>query len=190
MAQHNDARMATRKARRKDNAARITAQSMATMGSAKAHRPGAPEEHGLEHGPGHGSAPSPDHSLEHPDSMMSGSMAGPEHSVEDMHHTARSYISGEYVRRDTGSKLLILDLQAPDAPEDRLRPFMDPDGAVMHFAVECVTHHTMPRYFADSAQAHRAAKTSHKWCDGCMKAVGSSTQKMRSRARAQTMARV
>jgi hypothetical protein len=182
MAQHNDARMATRKARRKDNAARITAQSTATMGGAKARRPGAPDEHGME---GH-----MEHGPEHAGSMMSGSMARPEHSVEDMHHTARSYIAGEHVRRETGSRLLILDLQAPDAPEDRLRPFMDPDGAVMHFAVECLTHHTMPRYFADSAQAHRAAKTSHKWCDGCMKAVGSSTQKMRSRARAQTMARV
>ncbi len=78
----------------------------------------------------------------------------------------RTYVAREHLRKDIGSRVLVLDLAAPDAPAGAPVPSRDPDGVLLQFVAECVTHHER-KYLCAYATACRAAKASHQWCPGC-----------------------
>jgi hypothetical protein len=78
----------------------------------------------------------------------------------------RTYVAREHLRKDIGSRVLVLDLTAPDAPPGAPAPSRDPDGALLQFVAECVTHRER-KYLCAYAPACRAAKASHHWCPGC-----------------------
>jgi hypothetical protein len=88
----------------------------------------------------------------------------------------------EHVRRDIGSHVVVFELGAPDNPEDLSGPFHDPQGAEMRWAVRCLTHDET-RYFGGHRAAIQAVKASHTWCAGCAEAVAKS-RRVRHRARA------
>jgi hypothetical protein len=87
----------------------------------------------------------------------------------------------EHVRRDIGSHVVVFELGAPDNPEDLTGPFHDPQGAEMRWAVRCLTHEET-RYFGGHRAAIQAVKASHTWCAGCAEAVANS-RRVRHRAR-------
>jgi len=78
----------------------------------------------------------------------------------------RAYVAREHLRKDIGSRVLVLDLAAPDAPDGVPVPCRDPDGALLQYVADCITHHER-KYFGAYATACRAAKASHQWCPGC-----------------------
>ena len=78
----------------------------------------------------------------------------------------RTYVAREHRRKDIGSRVLVLNLAAPDAPAGAPVPSRDPDGVLLQFVAECVTHHER-KYLRVYATACRAAKASHQWCPGC-----------------------
>lgn len=88
----------------------------------------------------------------------------------------------EHVRRDIGSHVVVFELGAPDNPEDLTGPFRDPQGTEMHWAVRCLTHEDT-RYFGGHRAAIQAVKASHTWCAGCSEAVANN-RRIRHRARA------
>lgn len=93
----------------------------------------------------------------------------------------------EHLRRDINSRIAVFELGAPDNPPDLTAPFTDPRGAVMRWAVRCLTH-GQTRYHAEHRRALQAVKGSHAWCPGCASAVAGS-RRIRNRARAQRMQR-
>jgi hypothetical protein len=72
----------------------------------------------------------------------------------------------EHLRKDIGSRVLVLDLTAPDAPRGAPAPARDGDGNQLAYVADCVTHHER-KYFGAYPTACRAAKASHQWCPGC-----------------------
>jgi hypothetical protein len=90
----------------------------------------------------------------------------------------------EHVRRDIGSHIAVLELGAPDNPQDLTGPFRDPQGDKMRWAVRCLTHEET-RYFGGHRAAIQAVKASHTWCAGCAAAVANS-RRVRHRARIRT----
>jgi len=88
----------------------------------------------------------------------------------------------EHVRRDIGSHVVVFELGAPDNPEDLSGRFSDPQGHEMRWAVRCLTHEDT-RYFGGHRAAIQAVKASHTWCAGCAEAVANS-RRVRHRARA------
>jgi hypothetical protein len=87
----------------------------------------------------------------------------------------------EHVRKDIGSHVVVFELGAPDNPEDLTGPFRDPQEVEMHWAVRCLTHQET-RFLGGHRAAIQAVKASHTWCAGCAEAVASS-RKVRHRAR-------
>ncbi len=79
--------------------------------------------------------------------------------------------------------MLVLALDAADAPDDAPKPFLDPDGVEQRYAAQCITHDQIA-FFESLRQATTAAKASHQWCDGCADQL-SGTAKVHSKARAQ-----
>lgn len=73
----------------------------------------------------------------------------------------RAFIARDHLRRDIGSHVQVLDLQAPDAPAGAPEPLRDREGILMRFAADCVTH-AERKYFGGFATACRAAKASHQ----------------------------
>jgi hypothetical protein len=137
--------MSTAKARRKDNAKRNNAHGLATLGRTKRQR--------------NQTAAEP-------------AAAGP--ALADLVPQARAvkateatYVMVEHRRRDTGAVSQALDLNAPDAPPERILPEEGEDGPVFAFAVQCVTHQSEPVCYATASQARKEVKSSHKWCPGC-----------------------
>jgi len=96
----------------------------------------------------------------------------------------------EHRRRDSGAVARALDLTAPDVPADRGRvlPVADAEGAMLEFAVICVTHNTEPCHVATAAKARKEVKSSHKWCETC-RLSRASTPATRSKAAAATRRR-
>jgi hypothetical protein len=80
------------------------------------------------------------------------------------------YRAREHVRRDTGARIVLLDLEAPDAPPGAPEPFRDADGMWLRYAAECETH-GQRKFFAAQGAACRAVKASHQWCASCKDAV-------------------
>jgi hypothetical protein len=153
--------ISTAKARRKDNAARNNAHGLATRGRTKR---GLAED-----------------------------AADPPAALADRVPEARgsrpaTYVMVEHRRRDSGAIARALDLTAPDAPPQRVLPVTGPDGAVLEFAVECVTHGEGPVHYAAASQARKEVKSSHKWCQGCAGYLAR-TPAMRNKATAQTRRR-
>jgi hypothetical protein len=87
----------------------------------------------------------------------------------------------EHVRRDIGSHVVVYELGAADNPEDLSGWFSDPQGHEMRWAVRCLTHEDT-RYFDGHRAAIQAVKASHTWCAGCAEAVANS-RRVRHRAR-------
>ena len=87
----------------------------------------------------------------------------------------------EHVRRDIGSHVAVFELGAPDNPEDLTGPFHDPQGAEMRWAVRCLTHRET-KYHSGHRAAIQAVKASHTWCAGYAEAVAKS-RRVRHRAR-------
>jgi hypothetical protein len=107
-------------------------------------------------------------------------------ALEDV-PSRRGYLAREHLRRDIGSRVLVLDLAAPDAPPAAPGGFRDPDGAMLRYAADCVTHRER-KYFGGYATASRAAKASHQWCAGC-KTELARHHRLQSKASAQASAR-
>lgn len=78
----------------------------------------------------------------------------------------RRYLAREHVRRDIGSRIVLLDLEAPDVPPDAPDSFRDPGGVLMRYLVRCVSHGDR-KYFGSYGAACRAVKASHLWCPDC-----------------------
>jgi hypothetical protein len=87
----------------------------------------------------------------------------------------------EHVRRDIGSHVVVYELGAADNPEDLSGRFSDPQGHEMRWAARCLTHEDT-RYFGGHRAAIQAVKASHTWCVGCAEAVANS-RRVRHRAR-------
>jgi hypothetical protein len=138
--------MSTAKARRKDSAKRNNAHGLATLGRTKRQ----------------GGRPAEDQAP-----------AAGETGLADLVPQARArgakgiYVMVEHRRRDTGAVAQALDLNAPDAPRERVLPEETEDGQVFAFAVRCVTHDSEPVCYATASQARKEVKWSHKWCPGC-----------------------
>ena len=88
----------------------------------------------------------------------------------------------EHVRRDIGSHVVVFELGAPDNPEDLSASFTNPQGIAMRWATRCLTHRET-RYFGDHRAAIQGVKASHSWCAGCAAAVAGN-RRIRNRARA------
>jgi hypothetical protein len=162
--------ISTAKSRRKDSAARNKALGLATLG----RRTGREREL--------------DTAVSAPDQ--------PDHAdLADLVPEARpsrpaTYVMVEHRRRDSGAVARALDLTAPDVPTDRGRvlPVADADGAMLEFAVICVTHNTEPCHVATASKARKEVKSSHKWCETC-RLSRASTPATRSKAAAATRRR-
>jgi hypothetical protein len=135
------------RAPRKTSAGRVIAQGMASLGGARARR--ATARSGIPSVP----------AQVIPDSAVPDLPAG-EPSA------ARAYVAREHLRKDIGSRVLVLDLSAPDVPPGAPAPSRDADGKAMKYVAGCVTHHEQ-KYFGAYATACRGAKASHQWCPGC-----------------------
>ena len=164
MANFTTSKKSTRKARRKDDGARVTAHALSQGRSAKAQGQ-------LKSG---GSPDIADTADEVPTVQVP--------TVAD-EQSPGGYVDREHVRRDIGSHVLVLDLAAADAPADAPKPFLDPDGAEQRFAAQCISHDQVA-FFGSLRQATTAAKASHQWCSGCSDLL-SGTAKVHSKARAQ-----
>ena len=92
------------------------------------------------------------------------------------------YVMVEHRRRDTGAVIRALDLTAPDAPDQPVRPAVNDYDVPLEYAAVCETHSSPPAHVATAAQARREAKSSHKWCEGC-RADQARTPAARSKAR-------
>jgi hypothetical protein len=160
---YTSARKTTARAQRKDDGQRAIAQGTANTGSARARRATARSE-----------IPSvPAQVIPDP--------AGPgQQQVSSAQHP---YLARDHLRRDIGSRLQVLSLQAPDAPDGSAKPFRDPEGILMQFVAYCVSHDER-KYFGGFATACRAAKASHQWCPAC-KASLARHRRLSSKANAQ-----
>jgi len=100
---------------------------------------------------------------------------------------AHSYVMKEHLRKDIGSRVLVLDLTAPDAPRGAPAPSRDADGNQLRYVADCVTHHER-KYLGAYPTACRAAKASHQWCPGC-KSELARHHRLHSKASAQANSR-
>lgn len=149
----------TRKARHKDDQARITAHALSVGRTGK----------GREHGLG---------DLDEPRVTERDQVP-----VVPRHEKAEPGEAREHVRRDIGSRVVVFELGAPDNPEDLAAPPRDPQGADVHWAVRCLTHDETT-YFGRHRPAIQAVKASHTWCAGCASAIARSrSRRVRHRAR-------
>ena len=160
MSDFTTSKKSSRKARRKDDGARVTAHAMSQGRSGKAQ----------------GRLNSPDS----PDADNTVTFQVPTVAEEE---SSGAYVNREHVRRDIGSHVLVLDLDAADAPADAPQPFLGPDGVEQHYAAQCISHGQIG-FFGSLRQATVAAKSSHQWCDGCGDLL-SGASKIRSKAHAQ-----
>jgi hypothetical protein len=159
--------ISTAKARRKDSAARNKALGLATLG----RRTGRERE-------------------------LDAAVAAPDQAdlaglvPEARPSRPATYVMVEPRRCNSGAVARALDLTAPDVPADRGRvlPVADADGAMLEFAVICVTHNTEPCHVATAAKARKEVKSSHKWCETC-RLSRASTPATRSKAAAATRRR-
>jgi hypothetical protein len=97
------------------------------------------------------------------------------------------YVMKEHLRKDIGSRVLVLDLTAPDAPRGAPAPSRDAEGNKLQYVADCATHHER-KYFGAYATAGRAAKASHQWCPGCKSALARH-HRLHSKASAQSSPR-
>ncbi len=145
MAGYSEARRATAKTQRSDDAHRVVAQGTANLGgrgrraTARSDLLSAPAEVIPER-------PPPPRPASWP--------------------SARHYLAKEHRRRDIGSRIVVLDLGAPDRPASAPPVIEDHDGAAMQFLVVCTDHHQQ-KHFKTFGTAWRSAKASHQWCDRC-----------------------
>ena len=152
--------MSTAKARRKDSAKRNNAHGLATLGRTKRQRGQAAADPATAAGQAPGGA--------------SGGASSADGALTELVPQARNagaspttYLMVEHRRRDTGAVARALDLNAPDAPPERVLPEQGEDGQIFAFAVQCVTHNSEPVCYATPSQARKEVKWSHKWCPGC-----------------------
>ena len=151
----------TKKARHRDDRARVTAHARAAARTGKVRE--------LENGELEAPLPPPEQGQV---------PLVPRHEGEPVEAPR------EHVRRDIGSRVAVFELGAPDNPDDLPAPFTDPRGAVMHWAVRCHTH-GQTRYHALHRRALQAVKRSPAWCPGCAAAIESSrSRRIHKRARA------
>jgi hypothetical protein len=78
--------------------------------------------------------------------------------------------------RETGVRVRVLDIEAPDAPASAK------GEAVHRYLVECETHGVKGDSFVNPKAALRAARRSDEWCQACADLM-SATPKTRNRAR-------
>jgi hypothetical protein len=159
--------ISTAKARRKDNAARNKAHGLATRGRTKRSL----DEDG--------------DSSASDESDVALAAAVPEAREKNGPAT---YVMVEHRRRDSGAVARALDLTAPDAPAERVLVATGPDGEILAFAVECVTHRGGPVHYATASRARKEVKSSHKWCEAC-RGYLARTPATRNKATAQTRRR-
>ncbi|GAA4908171.1 hypothetical protein [Streptomonospora salina] len=76
-----------------------------------------------------------------------------------------TYIRKDRTRRATGSRVQVLELTAPDAPVESIKPKTE-DGKVYNFAAYCVTHEKTAFHETYGA-AYKDSKVSNEWCDKC-----------------------
>jgi hypothetical protein len=169
MGGYTPARKTAARAQRKTNVGRVIARGMASLGSAKARRAaamarGVTARSGKAAGPAKASADHAGADLPAGDLRVSDLRAGDKRAGEAP--AARAYVAREHLRKDIGSRVLVLDLTAPDAPRDAPAPVRAARGAAVLYAADCVTHHEQ-KFFAAYPTACRAAKASHQWCPGC-----------------------
>jgi hypothetical protein len=79
----------------------------------------------------------------------------------------RRYVVGDYVHRDTGSKIRLLDTMAPDSPRNGVLPGPGQNGKLLRYAVQCLDHGAGPLYFGTLREAERAMRRSSTWCTDC-----------------------
>jgi len=145
---YTPAKKAAARAQRTTNASRVIAQGMTSLRTAKARR--ATARSGIPPSVPAQVSPDPD-------------VPGPAEGEPSAPH---AYVAKEHLRKDIGSRVLVLDLAAPDAPRGAAAPFRDADGKLLRYLADCVTHHQQ-KHFGAYATACRAAKASHQWCPGC-----------------------
>ena len=78
--------------------------------------------------------------------------------------------------RETGVRVRVLDIEAPDAPASAK------GEAVHRYLVECETHGIKGDSFSNAKAALRAARRSDEWCSMCA-GLMAATPKTRNRAR-------
>jgi hypothetical protein len=153
---YTPAKKTAARAQRTTNPSKVIAQGMANLRRAKARR--ATARSGIP----------PSVSAQAIPSVSAQAVPDPE--VPDLPGAepaaTRAYVAKEHLRKDIGSRVLVLDLAAPDAPRGAPAPSRDADGKPMLYVADCVTHHEQ-KYFGAYATACRAAKASHQWCPGC-----------------------
>lgn len=101
----------------------------------------------------------------------------------------RHYVVGDYVHRDTGSKIRLLDTMAPDSPRNGVLPGPGPKGKLLRYAVQCLDHGTGPLYFGTLREAERAMRRSTTWCPECAE-LAELRPKVRARNKALARPRV
>jgi hypothetical protein len=199
---YTPARKTAARAQRKTNVGRVIARGMASLGSAKARRAAATARRvtarsGKATGPAKASADHGGSDLPAGDLRVSDLRAGDlrpgdkrpgDRRAGDRRageaQAARAYVAREHLRKDIGSRVLVLDLTAPDAPRDAPAPGRAAQGAAELYAADCVTHHEQ-KFFAAYATACRAAKASHQWCPGCKRDLARH-HRLHSKANAQS----
>ena len=194
MGGYTPARKTAARAQRKTNVGRVIARGMASLGGAKAGRAIARARRATARSgpakvvadPAGSDLPSGDLRVGdlragglRPGDMPGGGARRGDKRAGDA-AVARTYVAREHRRKDIGSRVLVLDLTAPDAPRDAPAP-----GVL--YAADCVTHHEQ-KFFAAYATARRAAKASHQWCPGC-KSELARHHRLHSKASAQSSPR-
>jgi hypothetical protein len=202
---YTPARKTAARAQRKTNVGRVIARGMASLGGAKAGRAIARARRttarsGISSGPAKVVADPAGSDLPRgdlrvgdpradglrPGDIPGGGARGGDKRAGDA-AAARTYVAREHRRRDIGSRVLVLDLTAPDAPRDAPAPARAARGAAVLYAADCVTHHEQ-KFFAAYPTACRAAKASHQWCPGC-KSELARHHRLHSKASAQSSPR-
>jgi hypothetical protein len=79
----------------------------------------------------------------------------------------RSYLTGDYVHRLTGSRIRLLDTKAPDAPATGIAPWTGPGGESLRYAVQCLDHDSELLFYRTLKEAERAVRQSPSWCPDC-----------------------
>lgn len=77
----------------------------------------------------------------------------------------KTYIRKDRTRRATGSRVQVLELTAPDAPADAIKPKAE-DGKAYNFAAHCATHNATA-FHETYGSAYKDSKVSHEWCGKC-----------------------
>jgi hypothetical protein len=161
------ARKTTAKTQHRNDGRRVIARGMANLGNGKSRT---------------AAARSP--VLPEPAAVVPDPMVG---SLPADVPSGRGYLAREHLRRDIGSRVLVLDLAAPDAPRRSAGVQRGADGRELRYAADCITHDER-KYFGGYATACRAAKASHQWCAGC-KTELARHHRLQSKASAQASAR-